>query len=432
MQSGPCKGEDAGSSGSTLIFVTAQSVLLLYILFFAAEFLFENILTLLNLAHIGKNKGSVPARFSDYVDREEYRRQTSYSLDRGKFTLVSSLCSSALILGVVLSGLLGTVETWVLGFGLPRYIDGIVFIFIISIIFRLFGIPFSLYSQFVLEERYGFNKMTGKLFLIDFVKGLVLSAVLAFVLLYGLFWFIDTTGGFWWLYAFLFIAAFQLIISVLYPVIIAPLFNKFSPLEEGSLRTRLLALAETLSFRTKGIFVMDGSKRSKHSNAYFTGIGRTKRIVLGEEQVTAVLAHEIGHEKKRHVIQRIIISLVLILGGFYVIQLLLNSEPLFQAFGLHNTSSYGIFIILSFCASPFTFILTPLFTAWSRKHEYEADRFAVDAVGGCEDLKEALIALSKENLSNLTPHPLYSFYHYSHPTLGERIEAMETYKNRLS
>jgi len=420
--------------------VTAQSVLLLYILFFAAEFLFENTLTLLNLSHVRKNSGSIPPRFRDFIDRENYERQTAYSLDRGRFALVSSICSSALVLVVVLTGLLGIVETWVLGLGLPRYIGGIAVIFIISLIFRFFGIPFSLYSQFVLEEKYGFNKMTGKLFILDFLKSLVLSAVLAFILLYSLFWFIDSAGSFWWLYAFLFIAAFQLILSVLYPLIIAPLFNKFSPLEEGSLRSKLLALAEKLSFRTKGIYVMDGSRRSKHSNAYFTGIGKTKRIVLfdtlitamGEEQVVSVLAHEIGHEKKKHVIKRMIISLVLLFTGFFVIQLLLDAAPLFQAFGLAGPSSYGIFIILSFCASPFTFVLTPLFTAWSRKHEYEADRFAVDAVGGYEDMKKALISLSKENLSTLTPHPLYSFYHYSHPTLGERIEAMSSPKKRLS
>ena len=420
--------------------MTAQSVLLLYILFFAAEFLFENTLTLLNLSHVRKNSGSIPPRFRDFIDRENYERQTAYSLDRGRFALVSSICSSALVLVVVLTGLLGIVETWVLGLGLPRYIGGIAVIFIISLIFRFFGIPFSLYSQFVLEEKYGFNKMTGKLFILDFLKSLVLSAVLAFILLYSLFWFIDSAGSFWWLYAFLFIAAFQLILSVLYPLIIAPLFNKFSPLEEGSLRSKLLALAEKLSFRTKGIYVMDGSRRSKHSNAYFTGIGKTKRIVLfdtlitamGEEQVVSVLAHEIGHEKKKHVIKRMIISLVLLFTGFFVIQLLLDAAPLFQAFGLAGPSSYGIFIILSFCASPFTFVLTPLFTAWSRKHEYEADRFAVDAVGGYEDMKKALISLSKENLSTLTPHPLYSFYHYSHPTLGERIEAMSSPKKRLS
>ena len=416
------------------------SVLLLYLIFFAAEFIFENLLTILNISHIRKHSGAVPDQFAGSVDPEKYSLQAAYTIDQEKFSLVSSLFSAAFLLAVILTGVLGLLETWIMGLGLPPYIDGILYIFCISLIFRLVAVPFSLYNQFVLEERYGFNRMTGKLFLLDFLKGLLLSAVLAFVVLYGLFWFIDRTGSFWWLYAFFFVVAVQLIIGVLYPLIIAPIFNKFSPLDEGTLREKLLALAERLSFRTKGIFVMDGSRRSKHSNAYFTGFGRTKLFVLfdtlvdtlEEDQVVAVLAHEIGHEKKRHVVKRMVISLVLTLAALFVIQLLLPAEPLFLAFRLNGASPYGIFVILSFCASPFTFMLTPLFTAWSRRHEYEADRFSVDAVGGYEEMKAALLTLSKENLSNLTPHPLYSFYHYSHPTLGERIEAMELYKNKSS
>jgi STE24 endopeptidase len=221
--------------------------------------------------------------------------------------------------------------------------------------------------------------------------------------------------------------------SILYPLLIAPLFNKFTPLPEGRLRDAIRDLAARLDFRTSGIFVMDGSRRSGHSNAYFTGIGRAKRIVLfdtlvnsmPEEELLSVLAHEIGHEKKRHVRKALAVSLVLSLAGFWVLSLLVPFLPLYQAFGLRAASSPAILVLLAFCSGPFTFLLTPLASLWSRKHEYEADRFAAQGVGSAAGMKSALLRLARENLSNLTPHPLYSFWHYSHPTIAERLAALE-------
>jgi STE24 endopeptidase len=302
--------------------------------------------------------------------------------------------------------------------------------------FSLFSLPFSLYRQFVIEERFGFNRMTWKLLLLDISKGALLSIIIMTPLLYGLFWFMDRAGNFWWIYAFAGFSLFQLVVMILYPTLIAPLFNKFSPLEEGSLKEKILALARKLDFRTSGIFVMDGSKRSSHSNAYFTGIGHAKRIVLfdtlvrqmDEEQLTAVLAHEIGHEKANHVKKRFAVSLLASLAGFYILSLLLDYTPLFQAFGFDNPSYHAAVVILSFCAGPVTFFLQPLLAVLSRRHEYEADRFSVEATSSASGLKGALVRLSQKNLSNLTPHPWYSFYHYSHPTLAERISAMEEYE----
>ena len=415
-----------------------QAILTLYLVLFALEYLWETLLTVLNIRHVRAHAQAPPEPFRGVIDQETYRKSVDYTLTRNRFALISDTASSIFLLLVILSGSLGWIDTFLERFQLHPYLHGIVYIFVLSAVFGLFSLPFTLYSIFVIEERFGFNKMTWKLFLIDGIKSLILSVVIMTPLLYGLFWFMDATGKYWWVWAFLFLAGFQLLMVVIYPTVIAPWFNKFSPLEEGSLRDKIIALAEKVRFRTSGIFVMDGSKRSKHSNAYFTGLGRVKRIVLfdtlidtlGEDQVVSVLAHEIGHEKKNHIKKGLILSLVGMLFGLWILSLLLHYEPFFQAFGFSRPSYHAAIILFGFCSGPFTFFLTPLGSILSRKYEYEADRFAVDATGTAEFLKQALLKLSKDNLSNLTPHPWYSFYHYSHPTLAERLKAMEEYAKK--
>lgn len=410
-----------------------QSIRLLYLLFFTVEFLFENFLSILNLTYLKKNQGEIPDRFKKYVSMEKYVLQGEYSAARLKFGIISSLLESIFLLSFIFLGFFGFFDSWLLGFKFPPIIHGIIFIYLVTLVFKIFSIPFSLYSRFVIEEKYGFNNLTYSLFFIDFVKELIISAVISFPLLLGIFWFMDKAGELWWVYAFVFIALFQVIVMILQPVLIAPLFNKFTPLKEGSLKDNVLSLARKLSFKTSGIFTMDGSKRSKHSNAYFTGFGRYKRIVLydtlikslTETQIIAVLAHEIGHEKKKHIHKRLFMGIIFTLITLYLIKILLQSAPLFTAFGFNAPSFYGVFIILSICSSPFTFMFTPLLTAWSRKQEYQADKYAVEDAGTDKHLSEALITINSENLANLTPHPFYSFYHYSHPTLGERLDAME-------
>ena len=364
------------------------------------------------------------------MDDETFKRSAAYTQAHLRFGLISRSASSLLLLSLILSGTLGRLENFIAGSG--GYIPGILFVFSVSLIFSLFSLPFDLYSRFVIEEKYGFNRMTLGLFLLDTLKGAVLSLVLGVPVLLGLFWFMNKAGSFWWFFAFLGLSLFQLIVSTLYPALIAPLFNKFSPLEDGSLRNRILTLAKKLDFRTKGIYLMDGSRRSRHANAYFTGLGRMKRIVLfdtlieslNENETEAVLAHEIGHEKKHHVAKALAVSFLFSLVGFYVLSLLLDYEPFFLAFGFTQSSYHAAVVLLGFCAGPFTFFLKPLASIWSRKREHQADRFASDAVGGPKALSGALTNLSRENLTNLTPHPLYSFFHYSHPTLSERLEAL--------
>lgn len=413
--------------------MSSFNILILYITFFAAEFLFENFLTLLNLRNISRHKGRVPDYFRVHITNEKFFQSVNYSISKNHLALVSSFVSSFFLITAVLSGVFGFADEWIAALTGSLYLQGILYVLLLSFAFQLVSLPLELYSQFVIEERFGFNKMTLRLFFVDRLKSLLMSAAVGIPLLLGLFWFMERTGDLWWIFAVAFVAVVELLIMVIYPLVIAPLFNKFKPLEEGTLKAKLSTLSQNLNFKAQGIFVMDGSRRSKHANAYFTGIGKSKRIVLFDtliallsgSQIEAVLAHEIGHKKKGHIIKRAIISLVLLAISFWILSLLLPFLPIYQAFGFSRISYHGILIILSLCSGPFTFLLAPAFTAWSRKHEYAADKFAVVSADiEPEQLIEALIVLGRENLTNLTPHPLYSFYHYSHPTLPERINAL--------
>ena len=412
--------------------MSASSILLIYLVFFGVEILFEHTLTWLNIKHIQKNRGAVPAAFCAFLNVEEYDKSVSYSLTKNRFSMVSGTYSAALVLTLVVAGFLGNIDTALSATSLSMGLQGLFFVGIVAGIFLLLSQPESIYSQFVIEQRHGFNRMTAKTFILDQLKGLLVTIILGGPILLGLFWFVGAAGPLWWLFAFGALALFQLALLILYPLVIAPLFNKFTPLEEGPLREGIERLAKKLNFGTKGICVMDGSKRSRHSNAYFTGFGGAKRIVLYDtlieqleiEQILAVLAHEIGHQKKKHIVRRLVVSLFLFLGLLFLLDLLLESSVLFTAFGFERNTTHGLLVILSFCSGPFTFMFTPLFTAWSRRHEYQADKFAVDSVGRSDTLRDALLIIGRDNLANFTPHPLYSFFHYAHPTLAERIAAL--------
>lgn len=412
----------------------AKIILAIYIVFFILDFSWENLLTVLNLKHVRSHSNRVPPIVAHHIDLKDHRRSVEYTVVRTKFSQLSSIVSSVFILIAVISGFLGKIESLVQQVNIGSYFQGILFIYTISMMLSILSLPFSIYSQFVIEERFGFNKMTGRLFLLDKLKSIILSIIIITPLLYVLFWFMDRTGTYWWIWALIFITLIQLILSLLYPIVIAPLFNKFSPLEDGPLKEKIIKLtgSRNVRFAVRGIFVMDGSKRSRHSNAYFTGLGKYKRIVLfdtligslKENQIVAVLAHEIGHKKKHHILKSFLLSILVTSIGLWLLSLILNYQPFFAAFGFSLPSYHAAVVLFILCSVPLTFFLKPLFSIWSRKHEYEADRFAVESVNNAADLTEALLSLSRDNLSNLTPHPLYSFYYYSHPTLMERIEAI--------
>ena len=408
-----------------------QAILILFLSLFFLELIWEQFLLWLNLRHARSCKDNPPELAVEIWGRQDYQRAVDYSRSKTYLAVISSLVGSGLVLLLVSSGWLGTLESWVSSLAVGTILQGILYVYLISLIFGVVSLPSMIYAQFVIEARYGFNRMTGKLFILDGLKSLLVSLVLMTPLLALLFVLIRA-GTLWWLWGFILFTAFQLVMIVLYPKVIAPLFNKFTPLEEGSLKEKVQALSDHLGFKTRGIFVMDGSKRSRHSNAYFSGLGRVKRIVLfdtlirslEEDQVAGVLAHEIGHEKLGHILKRLALSVSSGLLGFWLVSLLLNYSPFFEAFNFTGPSPQAVLVLVMFISGPFTFYLKPLFSWWSRRHEYQADHFVKSRTRYDKAFQTALKRLSKDNLSNPVPHPLYSFYHYSHPTTLERIRAL--------
>jgi STE24 endopeptidase len=413
--------------------MTAQTILACYAALAFLDLAWSLFLLSLNYRSVASRSGAVPGPLAASVSAEEARKSSDYSMARMRLSLAALPVDTIIVVAAAASGVFGLVDAWAGGLARGEYWRGALFLGAILLAQAILSSPFSLYSTFSLEKRFGFNTTSLKTYALDILKGAILSVALGLPMLKLLYLFIDGLGGLWWLVA---AAAFSLVnvgLSILYPLLIAPLFNKFTPLAEGSLATRIGELAERVGFRASGIFVMDGSKRSRHSNAYFTGIGRAKRIVLydtlvssmPEDEILAVLAHEMGHEKKKHVLKMTIASVALSFVAFWVLDLLMGWGQLYAAFGFAAPSKHAIILILGIVSGPATFFLNPVFSAWSRRHEYQADRFAAEAFdGGAAALSSALVRLNRENASNLWPHRLYSFWHYSHPTLAERLGAL--------
>jgi STE24 endopeptidase len=308
----------------------------------------------------------------------------------------------------------------------------VAFLVVLSAAAALLGLPFAAYRTFVLETRFGFNRTTPRVWALDRVKVLAVEAALGIPLLYAVHGFMRFTGRFWWVWLFAFLVAFQLLMLWLYPAVIAPLFNRFAPLPDGPLRARLEALARDAGFRNRGLFVMDASRRSGHSNAYFTGVFRP-RIVLFDtlvermtvDEAASVLAHEIGHYRAHHVHRRLALSAAAMLVGLFVLSRLVPWPPLYAAFGFATPSLHAAVALLALGGSAFVFWLQPIASLFSRRHEYAADRYAVRVARAPDALKSALVRLNGANLSNLHPHPWYSAWHYSHPVLVERLAAID-------
>ena len=418
--------------------LTEQPIVVLFLGLFFLEITVELFLNEANLRYVQAHPQDrqLPALFREKVSPETLLSSVQYTVAKGKFERWSLVYGGLIKLFVLFGGVLDDVNRLspTIGSLFPpsTHATGIVFCLGVSLLLSLLSLPPDLYYTFVLEERFGFNKSSLRLFAIDKLKALLLGFAIGVPFLFVVLSLMQAAGPYWWVYGFAFILVFQFLLVILYPTLIAPLFNKFTPLEEGELRRRITALATQLGFQTNGIFTMDGSRRSAHSNAYFTGLGKSKRIVFFDtllkqatiDQTIAVLAHEIGHYKLKHIRKRLILQSVFLLAGLYLISLLLDYEPFFRAFGLERPSHHGALVLFALVSSPFTFFLNPLLNHVSRKHEYEADRYAVLELKDGKPMAEALINLSTTNLSNLTPHPWYSAYHYSHPTVIERIKAI--------
>jgi len=412
--------------------IQLNSLLLAFLAVFLLRSGVQIYLNRLNIFYLRQHGTSVPEIFQDVIDPEKLKKIVAYTVDSENFQMIAALANQAFFLVILLSGflpwLVGTIGQWRYG----PIVNGLVFFAVLSIVASLFRIPFNLYETFGIEERYGFNVMNFKMWILDLLKSLVLATVLGGLVL-SLFLALVTHGGnTWWVWAWLLVGAFELLLLWLFPVVILPLFYKFDPIDNKELEERIRTMVGKVGLRAKGIFKMDASKRSKHTNAFFVGIGRTKRIVLfdtllashTEEEILAVLAHEAGHWKKKHVLRMLIPLEILSFVSFYVVAKLLNWPLLYGTFGFQESIVYvGLFLIGTFI-SLLTFFVQPLESAVSRKFEREADDFALALMKTAESMRAALKRLAADNLSNLNPHPLYAWFYYSHPPLVERIERL--------
>jgi STE24 endopeptidase len=404
--------------------------LLLIVVKWAVEFWLDR----LNRAHVLAHRDQVPDAFKGVMDEATYAKSVQYTLAKSAFQEVQEIFGTLLLVAILFTGIL----PW--GYGWFRHAlndsawSMAAFLFATGFALMVPNLPFDWYAQFRLEQRFGFNTTTPGTWWADRLKGLLLALVLGYPLLVLVLKLVEWAGLWWWLWAWGVVLAFQLIMSVLAPVLILPLFNKFTPLPEGNLRERLLELARRTRFGAQSIQVMDGSKRSRHSNAFFTGFGRFRKIVLfdtliqqlAEPELEAVLAHEIGHFKKKHIPKMLLFSAAASLAGFYVISVLAKQDWFYRAFGFAGDGIAPALLLFSLLAGTVTFWFSPVANGWSRRYEYQADAFAADAMGESRSLIAALRKLNEKNLSNLTPHPLYSGFYYSHPTLLERERGLIT------
>ncbi len=406
-------------------------VLAVFLGCYVLQYVVETALLLVNLRHV-RRSGGVPPTLAGRVDEEVAERSRAYTLANGRFSLVEGAFASAFTVAVLLSGLLPALDRALAARGLEGAHRFVAFLVVLVAAGSLVSLPFTAWHTFVLETRFGFNRTTPRAWLLDRARGLAVEAALGVPLLYAVYAFMRFTGPRWWIWLFAFLAAFQLFMLWLYPTVIAPIFNRFAPLPDGALRDRLVALAEAAGFAHRGLYVMDASRRSGHSNAYFTGIFRPRIVLfdtlvegMGVDETASVLAHEIGHYRKRHVHRRLALSMASLLVGLLVLSRLVPWPPLHAAFGFGAPTLHGAVALVSMGGGAFVFWLQPLASHLSRRHEYEADRYAVRLARAPEALKAALLRLNRENLSNLHPHPWYSAWHYSHPTLVERLAAID-------
>jgi len=396
-------------------------------------------LSRLNQRHVRAQAKEVPPAFRGIIDEPTYRRSVDYTLAKSRFGDIANLFDAALLIALLFSGVLPwAFERFSASFGtsIPAMTG---FLFATGVALSIPGLPFAWYAQFKLQERFGFNTTSTKTWVLDHMKGFLLAGLLGYPLLALVLKLIGWTGANWWLLAAAIVVAFQLLLLLIAPAIIMPLFNKFTPLPEGRLRERLFALAQRTGFPTRSIEVMDGSKRSRHSNAFLTGFGCFRKIVLfdtlivqlTEPELESALAHEIGHYKKCHVMKLLGVSIAGVLVAFAAIAWLARQQSFYHAFGFEHQGNFAaanvvpamlLFVLL---AGTISFWALPFIHIWSRRFEYEADAFARAAMGEARSLILALRKLSEKNLSNLTPHPLYSRFYHSHPTLLERERALQ-------
>ena len=387
------------------------------------------------IRHVAQHRAQVPAAFAQTITLTAHQKAADYTLAKTRLGLLEMALGTALLLGWTLLGGLSTLNQVLLQWLGTGMVQQLALLAAFTLISAVIDLPLSLYQTFVLEERFGFNKMTLKLWLADLLKSSLMGAVIGLPIAALILWMMGASGGLWWLWAWCVWIGFNLLLLVIYPTLIAPFFNKFTPLEDETLKARVTALMQRCGFSAKGLFVMDGSKRSAHANAYFTGFGAAKRVVfydtllakLSPTEVDAVLAHELGHFKHKHIIKRIIAMFAMSLCGFALLGWLAQQAWFYTGLGVQPNiagPNDALALLLFMLAMPvFSFFIAPVFAQFSRKHEFEADAYAVLQTSG-QDLATALLKLYEDNASTLTPDPVYVAFYYSHPGASERLARM--------
>jgi len=383
--------------------------------------------------HVSQFSAAVPEAFSDKISLDAHQKAASYTIAKLNVAKVELLYAAAVLLAWTYGGGLNLLDQlWLSSIG-----DGLWYSVAVMVSFIIIGVlidlPFSIYRTFVVEEKYGFNKMSTGLFIKDTITGIVVNLAIVTPLLWVVLWLMQSAGEIWWIYAWVLLVSFMLLMMFIYPTVIAPIFNKFIPLEDGDLKQRIEALLSRCGFASQGIFVMDGSKRSSHGNAYFTGFGQNKRIVffdtllesLQPQEIEAVLAHELGHFKHKHIRKQLIITATLMLGSLALLGWLMQQAWFYAGLGIQTESTHMALILFMLVISIFGIYFQPIFSFFSRKNEFEADDFAAKQ-SNANDLIQALVKLYKENASTLTPDPLYSAFHDSHPPAPVRVAYLST------
>ena len=405
---------------------------ILFPLFIGFKLLLETYLKKRNIQSMEKNKETIPERFIDVVTEEEYKKSINYNTERIRFSMFTATISVGVLLLFTTGGLLNFLTKIVQDITQSNVLGIILLGLFIVLIDEIIGIPLAIYSTFTLEEKYGFNKTTAKTFVQDLIKNLIISVIFASTLYAVVISIIERLGDNWWIYAFLAVFLFQAIVFYLYPVLILPLFNKLEPITDEKFKEPIEKLLNKINFKAKGLFVMDGSLRSSHGNAFFTGFGNNKRIVFYDtlletitpKEMESILGHELGHYKLGHIRRTLVSSIFFGFLGFYILGQVFMADQFFYGHGLDEVTLYSKFLLFYLVIGSYTFFTKPFTSYISRQREFAADDFSIEYTE-VESMISGLLKLSKDNASNLTPDPLYSSYYYSHPPIAERVKSLE-------
>lgn len=408
-------------------------LLLGFLALYILQLTFDAWLERLNQKHLAQSGERVPPSFDGFIDAAKLANISAYTLQKSRLGLIGKVTSETILLGLIVTGFLPILEYLLERQGLPYYVAGLLFFLVPGAILYAVELPFDYYRTFYIEEQYGFNRSSPQTWAVDHLKAGSVSLVLSALLLFILFWTISVFPHSWWFYGFLLVSLIQIVMTVLYPVVIAPLFNKFQPIADAELADRIKRLMEANGIRVKKILQMDAGRRSRHTNAYFTGLGKTKQIVLFDtlleshpaEEILAVLAHEAGHYQRKHILKQVLVFDLTMLVGFYLTYRLMTWPLFYQTFGFVDYQPYIMLFFAGILWQKLGYFVKPLFMSLSRRFECQADRFAAGLIGSITPLTTAFKRMAADNLANLNPHPLYVVFHYTHPPLLDRVSDLE-------